>query len=71
MRMLLDASIDAATLQDARRIIQCHPSVVRVLEVFGRNAGRYRFLEARVEVLVVREGGVDDALSAGARLLQR
>jgi len=52
MRVLLDASLDAATLRDARGIIQRHPSVVRLLEIFGRNAGRYRFLEARVEVRV-------------------
>lgn len=52
MRVLLDASLDAATLQDARRIIQRHLSVIRLVEIFGRNAGRYRFLEARVEVRV-------------------
>jgi cation diffusion facilitator family transporter len=50
MRVLLDASVDAETLQRARSIIQRQPAVVEVKSLVGRNAGRYRFLEAEIGV---------------------
>lgn len=50
MRVLLDASIDAETLQRIRRIIERQPAVVEVRSLVGRNAGRYRFLEAEIGV---------------------
>ncbi len=50
MRVLLDASIDAETLQRIRRVIERQPSVVEVRSLVGRNAGRYRFLEAEIGV---------------------
>jgi len=52
MRVLLDASLDTATLALARATIEKKPSVVAVHSLTGRNAGRYRFLEAEVEVRV-------------------
>ncbi len=52
MRVLLDASLDQQTLGDARRIIDRHPAVVGVREIRGHNAGRFRFLEAVVDVRV-------------------
>jgi cation diffusion facilitator family transporter len=50
IRVLLDASIDAETLQRVRRVIERQPAVVEVRSLLGRNAGRYRFLEAEIGV---------------------
>jgi predicted Fe-Mo cluster-binding NifX family protein len=52
MRVLLDASIDAETLRQARQLIEQQPAVVEVKSLIGRNAGRYRFLEAEVGLRV-------------------
>lgn len=52
MRVLLDASVDAGTLRQARQIIKQQPAVVEVKSLMGRNAGRYRFLEAEVGLRV-------------------
>jgi predicted Fe-Mo cluster-binding NifX family protein len=54
MRVLLDASLDADTLLKIRQTIAAEPAVVAVTWVTGRNAGRYRFVEAEV-ALRVRE----------------
>lgn len=50
MRVLLDASVDAETLQQVRRVIERQPAVVQVKSLLGWNAGRYRFLEAEIGV---------------------
>ncbi len=50
MRVLLDASIDAETLQRIRRVIERQAAVVEVRSLMGRNAGRYRFIEAEIGV---------------------
>lgn len=50
MRVLLDASIDAETLQRIRRVIERQAAVVEVRSLLGRNAGRYRFIEAEIGV---------------------
>ena len=52
MRVLLDASIDAETLQRVRRVIERQHAVVEIRSLVGRNAGRYRFLEAEIGVRV-------------------
>ncbi|MFO7760949.1 MAG: cation diffusion facilitator family transporter [Thermodesulfobacteriota bacterium] len=48
MRVLLDASIDYQALEKARNIIEKEPAVKQVRSVVGRNAGRFRFLNAEV-----------------------
>ena len=48
MRVLLDASIDSATLRRIEATIEAHPEVSIVEEVLGRNSGRYLFVEAKV-----------------------
>ncbi len=48
MRVLLDASIDSATLKKIESAIEAHPEVSIVEEVTGRNSGRYLFVEAKV-----------------------
>jgi cation diffusion facilitator family transporter len=52
MRVLLDASLDSATLSQVREIIQRDASVEKVKTLMGRNSGRYRFLEAEVGLRV-------------------
>jgi cation diffusion facilitator family transporter len=48
MRVLLDASIDSATLRKIEAAIEAQPEVSTVEEVLGRNSGRYLFVEAKV-----------------------
>jgi predicted Fe-Mo cluster-binding NifX family protein len=54
MRVLLDASLDTDTILQIRDIISTEPTVAELKWVTGRNAGRFRFVEAEV-VLRVRE----------------
>ena len=54
MRVLLDASLDADTLLQIREIIAAEPTVAELKWATGRNAGRFRFVEAEV-VLRIRE----------------
>jgi predicted Fe-Mo cluster-binding NifX family protein len=48
MRMLLDASLDDDTLAAVHTIIETEPTVVSIKALRGRNAGRFRFLEAEI-----------------------
>lgn len=48
MRVLLDASVDSQTLSQVRNIIESEPMVTEVESLVGRNAGRYRFLQAKI-----------------------
>ncbi|BBO71936.1 hypothetical protein DSCA_58660 [Desulfosarcina alkanivorans] len=50
MRVLLDASIDGSTLHRIRQIIQGEPLVSRIKSLTGRNAGRFRFIEATITI---------------------
>ncbi|MFN2154552.1 MAG: cation diffusion facilitator family transporter [Anaerolineae bacterium] len=52
MRVLLDASLDAEMMYKIREAIAAEPTVAEVVEVTGRNAGRYRFVEAAVTLRV-------------------
>ncbi len=54
MRVLLDASLDAETLLRIRQVIDADPALSELKWVSGRNAGRFRFVEAGV-ALRVRE----------------
>ncbi len=56
MRVLLDASLDAATLELLRDKIMADPAVAQISWVTGRNAGRFCFVEAG---LVLRVEGQD------------
>jgi cation diffusion facilitator family transporter len=70
MRVLLDASVDAETLQRARNIIERQPAVVEIKSLVGRNAGRYRFLEAEIGVRarsLEKAHHVSDAIEAAIR----
>jgi len=48
MRVLLDASIDTRTLETIRTAINNDPAVAEVIDVTGRNSGRYVFVEADI-----------------------
>jgi cation diffusion facilitator family transporter len=50
MRVLLDASIDPETMEKVKKIIEEQPALVGVRSLVGRNAGRFRFLEADVRL---------------------
>jgi cation diffusion facilitator family transporter len=65
MRVLLDASLDAETLEQVRAIIEAEPTVTEVRWVVGRNAGRYRFLEAD---LALRVDDLEKAHAVSQRL---
>lgn len=67
MRVLLDASLDAESITKARAIIEREPSVLAIRLLVGRNAGRYRFLEAVVEA---RVQGLEQADAISRRLEQ-
>ena len=50
VRVLLDASLDANTLLEIRQIILSEPALAELKWVTGRNAGRFRFVEADVSL---------------------
>ncbi len=52
MRVLLDASLDTDTILRIREIIAAEPAVAELTWVTGRNAGRFRFVEAEVTLRV-------------------
>lgn len=52
MRVLLDASLDADTLLQVRQIIEAEPAIAEIKWLTGRNAGRFRFVEAEVTLRV-------------------
>ena len=52
VRVLLDASLDHASLNHIREIVLADPRVVAVNGLWGRNAGRYKFVELDVTVRV-------------------
>jgi cation diffusion facilitator family transporter len=52
MRVLLDASLDPETLLEIRDIILAEPTVAELKWVTGRNAGRFRFVEAEITLRV-------------------
>jgi cation diffusion facilitator family transporter len=65
MRVLLDASLDAETLLRIREIIGAEPAVAEVKWVTGRNAGRFRFVEAET---ALRTRDLEKAESATRRI---
>lgn len=64
-RVLLDASLDAGTLLEIRKVIDAEPAVAEIKWVTGRNAGRFRFVEAGV---VLRVATLDRAATVVRRL---
>jgi len=52
MRVLLDASIDFPTLNKIRSLIRQESAVDEIKSLIGRNAGRYRFIQADITLNV-------------------
>jgi cation diffusion facilitator family transporter len=52
MRVLLDASLERETLDAIRSILEADPAVAESKWITGRNAGRFRFVEAGVSLRV-------------------
>lgn len=50
LRVLLDAALDPASLGAITKVIETDPAVAEVKWITGRNAGRFRFVEAGVTV---------------------
>lgn len=48
IRVLLDASLDYETLNQAEKIISSEPQVAQIKNLMGRNSGRYKFIEADI-----------------------
>lgn len=65
LRVLLDASLDPATLDKIRAIIRADPMVADIRWITGRNAGRFRFVEAGV---ILRAADLARAEAAMARI---
>ncbi len=65
LRVLLDASLDAERLNEIQQIILADPVVAEVKWVTGRNAGRFRFVEAGVALKI---GGLEKAETVLARI---
>ena len=65
LRVLLDASVDAKTLGAVERLVAADPAVAEVKWITGRNAGRFRFIEAGVGL---RLTGLPQAEIAIARI---
>jgi len=68
MQVLLDASLDAETLNRIRKVIASEPGVAEVKWVTGRNSGRFRFIEAEI---VLRFHDLEKAHAATQRIEQR
>jgi cation diffusion facilitator family transporter len=62
MRVLLDASLDADTLLQIRRVIESDPMVTEVNWITGRNAGRYRFVESGLTLRATSRSKVENAV---------
>jgi cation diffusion facilitator family transporter len=50
IRVLLDASLDYATLRQAEKLILAEPRVTAIEHLTGRNSGRYKFIEADIRL---------------------
>jgi cation diffusion facilitator family transporter len=50
MRVLLDASLESATMSRIQSILESHPLVGEVSFLAGRNAGRFRFVETALSL---------------------
>lgn len=62
MRVLLDASIEPATLAAIREVIEGDPMVMQLNWLTGRNAGRYRFVETGLSLRASSRQQVERAL---------
>ena len=62
MRVLLDASLEPATLTAIRKVIDDDPVVTQLHWLTGRNAGRYRFVETGLSLRASSREQVEHAV---------
>ena len=62
LRVLLDASLDAKSLREVGAIIAADPAVAELKWTMGRNAGRFRFVEAGVTLRAASLAKVETAV---------
>lgn len=65
LRVLLDASIDFETMDRVKTLILNDPQVLSINALWGRNSGRFRFIEADI---VVKATHLDKAHSVSRRI---
>ncbi|MFC1857200.1 cation diffusion facilitator family transporter [Thermodesulfobacteriota bacterium] len=65
LRVLLDASIDFATMDQVKSIILKDPRVAEVIELRGRNSGRFKFIEADI---LIKGKNLDKAYSVTRKI---
>jgi len=60
IKVLLDATLDYATLEGISKVLESHPNIKDVISVGGRSSGRYKFVEITVamDVRLLREAHV-------------
>jgi len=68
VRVLLDASVDRQTLERIRAIIQDEHSVREIVQLVGRNSGRFHFIEAD---LILRVRDLEKAARIASRIEHR
>lgn len=52
LKVLLDASVEPDILMHVKEILSSDPRVKKIKRLIGRNSGRYRFIEAVIEISV-------------------
>lgn len=65
IRVLLDASLDYQTLNQAEKLILAEPRVTAINHLTGRNSGRYKFIEAYI---VLKEHELEKAAFIANRI---
>jgi cation diffusion facilitator family transporter len=68
LRVLLDASIDFETMDRVKTIILNDPQVLSINGIWGRNSGRFKFIEADI---VVKARDLDKAHVVGLRIEEK
>lgn len=63
MRVLLDASLDAKSLDEISKIVAADPAVSEITWITGRNAGRFRFVEAGVTLRPTERAKIEIAIA--------
>jgi cation diffusion facilitator family transporter len=50
VKVLLDASVDAETLEKVKKLVESHPLIGKVKKIAGRSSGSFKFIEVEVTV---------------------
>jgi cation diffusion facilitator family transporter len=50
IKVLLDASLDYESMEKVKQIVQDHPQVNKIIQITGRNAGSYKFVQLDLDI---------------------